>query len=213
MGIFPIAMNILQFWLIDSIVKASSTPSAVALGVDSADPFHTSDREPLFNASDDEDEDDHRPRRLQRDIENQLPSAPSQSSSGPDSYSTGGTVVDETEAMKKDDAQSISGRQHSYPPSLSGSIGSLRSGPVTDGSKGPQRKSSLPTDNHPKVEQLYKPTTQNTHAPKQSEDWGASWDDDEDAWDEQGNAGEVQGQEHDRTAPIPPTSRRERRLS
>lgn len=216
MGIFPIAMNIIQFWLIDSIVKASSTPSPVALGVNSADPFHTSDREPLFNADDDEDEGDHQPRRLQRDIENQL-SPPSQSSFAPDSYSTGATVMDETEALKKDDdSHPIPAGQHSYPPSLSGSVGSSRSGRSTDGSKGPQRKPSLPTDADPQVAQSNKPVvSQNAHAQKQSEDWGASWDDDEDAWEEQVNSHEVQGQGHDRTAqaPVPPIPRRERRLS
>ncbi|KAJ7749249.1 vacuolar membrane protein-domain-containing protein [Mycena olivaceomarginata] len=51
MGIFPILMNILQFWLIDSIVKASG----VALDLDSPDPL---DREPLFRSPDDDDDDD-----------------------------------------------------------------------------------------------------------------------------------------------------------
>ncbi|KAF7355681.1 hypothetical protein MSAN_01485900 [Mycena sanguinolenta] len=49
MGIFPIIMNILQFWLIDSIVKASG----VALDPDAPDPL---DREPLFHDPDDEDD-------------------------------------------------------------------------------------------------------------------------------------------------------------
>ncbi|KAJ7693899.1 vacuolar membrane protein-domain-containing protein [Mycena rosella] len=49
MGVFPILMNILQFWLIDSIVKASG----VALDLDTPDPL---DREPLFGAPDDDDD-------------------------------------------------------------------------------------------------------------------------------------------------------------
>ncbi|KAG5732909.1 Transmembrane protein 110, partial [Termitomyces sp. T112] len=47
MGIFPIVMNVLQFWLIDSIVKASTKTLALEDGID-ATPH---DREPLFNAS------------------------------------------------------------------------------------------------------------------------------------------------------------------
>ncbi|KAJ6539740.1 vacuolar membrane protein-domain-containing protein [Mycena capillaripes] len=49
MGIFPILMNIVQFWLIDSIVKASG----VALDLDAPDAL---DREPLFRAPDDDDD-------------------------------------------------------------------------------------------------------------------------------------------------------------
>ena len=59
MGLFPIAMNILQFWLIDSIVKASEDTSFT---LQSDTPRHShgdSQREPLFGVpSDDEDEDD-----------------------------------------------------------------------------------------------------------------------------------------------------------
>ncbi|EJD48536.1 hypothetical protein AURDEDRAFT_112966 [Auricularia subglabra TFB-10046 SS5] len=54
MGIFPIIMNILQFWMIDSIVKASAAAGAVAL----ATPSDELEREPMFAvASDDEDDD------------------------------------------------------------------------------------------------------------------------------------------------------------
>ena len=56
MGLFPIIMNILQFWLIDSIVKAHAPP----LTLDDDAPrlsVHGSDREPLFEADgSDEDE-------------------------------------------------------------------------------------------------------------------------------------------------------------
>lgn len=73
MGIFPIAMNILQFWLIDSIVKASSTTSSLTPETDA----DGADREPLFRGSMD-DEDDEGPGR---DIENprQRVRSPSQS--------------------------------------------------------------------------------------------------------------------------------------
>src|SRR5882762_1308924 len=50
MGLFPILMNVLQFWLVDSIVKASS---AVVLPSDS--PRNSTDREPLFNADEESD--------------------------------------------------------------------------------------------------------------------------------------------------------------
>ena len=56
MGLFPIIMNILQFWLIDSIVKAHAPPVALTddtsrLGI------HSGDQEPLFQADgSDEDE-------------------------------------------------------------------------------------------------------------------------------------------------------------
>ena len=57
MGLFPIIMNVVQFWLIDSIVKAHAPP--VALDDDSSRlGAYDGDREPLFQAegSDEEDE-------------------------------------------------------------------------------------------------------------------------------------------------------------
>jgi hypothetical protein len=65
MGVFPIIMNILQFWLIDSIVKASS--SSDVLPTDSHRTSDVQDREPLFRETED-DEDEAR-----RDIENPKP--------------------------------------------------------------------------------------------------------------------------------------------
>lgn len=76
MGIFPIIMNIVQFWLIDSIVKASAQSASVALPSDTPRPSEDADREPLFRAnSDDEDEGDERP----HDIENPPPRSRSRS--------------------------------------------------------------------------------------------------------------------------------------
>jgi hypothetical protein len=51
MGLFPIFMNVVQFWLIDSIVKAGG-PAGVALPSNQPD----SDREPLFRSSSDLDD-------------------------------------------------------------------------------------------------------------------------------------------------------------
>ena len=72
MGIFPIMMNVIQFWLIDSIVKASDgdwNHSRVdANTLNSSD----ADREPLFHApNDDDDDDDDAPRVRPDDIEAQ----------------------------------------------------------------------------------------------------------------------------------------------
>ena len=53
MGIFPIIMNIVQFWLIDSIVKAS----VIAQDIESVH----QDRDPLFSAPA-EDDDEQLPR-------------------------------------------------------------------------------------------------------------------------------------------------------
>jgi len=54
MGLFPIFMNIIQFWLIDSIVKAGGF-AGIALPTDQAD---AADREPLFRSSSDSGDDD-----------------------------------------------------------------------------------------------------------------------------------------------------------
>lgn len=52
MGIFPIFMNIVQFWLIDSIVKASATQD---------EPTHQ-DRDPLLSAPAEDDNEQPSPR-------------------------------------------------------------------------------------------------------------------------------------------------------
>jgi hypothetical protein len=55
MGLFPIIVNVLQFWLIDSIVKAHAPPLSL---VDDPSGHGHSDREPLFQADDGSDEED-----------------------------------------------------------------------------------------------------------------------------------------------------------
>ncbi|VDC02102.1 unnamed protein product [Peniophora sp. CBMAI 1063] len=73
MGIFPIIMNVLQFWLIDSIVKASTLPPSTPAPRSPLHPEH----EPLFQDPDSESEDDDR--RRPDDIEAQrarIPPAP-----------------------------------------------------------------------------------------------------------------------------------------
>ncbi|KAJ3572265.1 hypothetical protein NP233_g3204 [Leucocoprinus birnbaumii] len=120
MGIFPIIMNIVQFWLIDSIVKASN---AIALDTSSSpsldDPEH---REPLFNApSDDEDEDAYKPtdlenQRRDRHLSSSLDDGRGHSSSDPEEYKS--TPSTSTPAAQD---------EHSYPPSLSSSVTSATS--------------------------------------------------------------------------------------
>jgi len=72
MGLFPIFMNIIQFWVIDSIIKVGGVGG---LGVPSEE-LDEADNEPLFNAIDDpdgdEDEDDATlPPAAKHDIEAQ----------------------------------------------------------------------------------------------------------------------------------------------
>lgn len=69
MGLFPIAMNILQFWLIDSIVKAASPDGDL---LTSTSPRHSADREPLFDSNRSDDEEDEDAPVLRPDIENAL---------------------------------------------------------------------------------------------------------------------------------------------
>ncbi|KAG6887115.1 hypothetical protein C0995_001360 [Termitomyces sp. Mi166 len=122
MGIFPIIMNVLQFWLIDSIVKAST--KTLALDDDDRDDT-PHDREPLFNAPDVDDDDDNNYR--QHDIEHarlrprsRSPPVPihkrSTDSTTPEEYKSGTASPDEPV-------------DHSYPPSLSTSHSSIASQP------------------------------------------------------------------------------------
>ena len=56
MGLFPIAMNVLQFWLIDSIVKAGPQDDERTLG---SSPRHSEDREPLVNGDEHHDNENY----------------------------------------------------------------------------------------------------------------------------------------------------------
>ncbi|KAJ7437115.1 vacuolar membrane protein-domain-containing protein [Mycena galericulata] len=119
MGIFPIIMNIVQFWLIDSIVKASG----VALDADTPDPL---DREPLFGAPDDDDDEipnihtqtdiESHPRRLSRSLS---PSSGRSRSSDKlrtplEPKSSGSTTPSPSQPID----------MHAYPPSLASSASS-----------------------------------------------------------------------------------------
>lgn len=209
MGIFPIIMNVLQFWLIDSIVKASAA-AGLALDSDDPDALDGENREPLFGApSDDEDEDDTTYR--QHDIENprhtQRPHSPIASRSrSPDKPHTGSQSPDEQKG-------SLSGTPgppndaHSYPPSLSGSIASSSSPtlpsrspkPATKLLKKARRRSPprpleirtafQPAVNSPQVTATLQPTPQPVSEPlkptvraaqETGGEWADSWDDSDD---------------------------------
>lgn len=75
MGLFPIIMNIVQFWLIDSIVKAHDPPLALTNDTSRLD-ARDGDREPLFRADgSDEDETTEEPGSAlpKYDVENPEP--------------------------------------------------------------------------------------------------------------------------------------------
>lgn len=127
MGLFPIIMNVLQFWLIDSIVKASSA-APVALDSDARDTLNNADREPLFGVqSDDEDDDDIS--RGRHDIENQLLDPRKRSSSDSPARASDKTYSASTPSQKGSGTTTPGQAQdvHSYPPSLSSSLTSASS--------------------------------------------------------------------------------------
>ncbi|EIN11002.1 hypothetical protein PUNSTDRAFT_100938 [Punctularia strigosozonata HHB-11173 SS5] len=203
MGLFPIFMNCLQFWLIDSIVKASTPP--LTLASDSLDDSDERDREPLFRASSDDEED--APGRP-HDIENQLPHS---SSTSPREPSVGKDVPDEQKSADTMTGSSApSGTQaamHSYPPSLSHSDSPNRS-PASSrlSSKSPQRRRRSPPPpllprsplqpaiNSPSLSQHYldqKPAEKlGSHLKTEvrvagedpNESWDLDWDNDGDDW-------------------------------
>lgn len=135
MGIFPIMMNVLQFWLIDSIVKASAHPAAVALPDDATDDLQP-ENEPLFQLSDDEDEEDEgnggRIRQV-HDVENPRPpldrsqSRPSERELSPlnehklrstsKQPSASGSSTLQSNVVDSSTAESEAMDIHAYPPS------------------------------------------------------------------------------------------------
>ncbi|OSD04505.1 hypothetical protein PYCCODRAFT_1386616 [Trametes coccinea BRFM310] len=122
MGLFPILMNVVQFWLIDSIVKGSGNYAPLSLVADSPRGSMDPDSEPLFRGSEDDSDDDDgvRPRH---DIENPRPVSRSRSrdvnrlSGEPKSISSGTTTLipsgSSTPVSKPIDTTVAS---HAYPP-------------------------------------------------------------------------------------------------
>lgn len=124
MGVFPMIMNIVQFWLIDSIVKASTNSIAVLSA--SSRNSDSQDREPLFNSSDDEDE------VLPRDIEDGPLSSTSRSTSG-DFKTLVGAEENRTKLFTSGSSSQMTLPRtplvvaHDYPPNNVGSVSSQSS--------------------------------------------------------------------------------------
>lgn len=197
MGIFPIIMNTLQFWLIDSIVKASPEES-VSLNTDAHDGL---DREPLFRASEDDDGDEGQVGQQRYDVENPRALNASSHERGSSSGNTSGSVTPVPTGSKESesDAPSDTGT-HSYPPSLSSSITSTSSStsslgkpPIREATKlGKKRKtaptplhvhqSSVPAINSPgQVTAPLEPKIQDVPLTA-SHDWDDGWGDEADDW-------------------------------
>lgn len=215
MGIFPIAMNILQFWLIDSIVKASSGPVALEADVEEIATAHP-DREPLFNApSDDEDDDDHHHRRLRRpgDLENQLDRHTDHSSLGSPtkSYATTGITTPDDDERKSLNYKPVTEEpveSHSYPPSLSNSFTSGSPSSSTKRTKRlsnsiPLSRSNSASGGSKTPPHITAHNTQSTSltAKESGNEWAVTWgeEDDDDAWgrpDEPSEAPKQPGRGH-----------------
>ncbi|KAI0940023.1 hypothetical protein AcV5_001242 [Taiwanofungus camphoratus] len=144
MGLFPIMMNVIQFWVIDSIVKSSPVAS-VALPSDSRRCSLDPDNEPLFRASSD-DEDDGGSLPTRHDIENPRLRSRSHSRDGltedlpigePKSLSSGTATIagsgSNTPVPKAIDIDvgSHTAAAHAYPPSLSSSFASTSMSPAS----------------------------------------------------------------------------------
>ncbi|KAF8076750.1 vacuolar membrane protein-domain-containing protein [Lyophyllum atratum] len=186
MGIFPIIMNILQFWLIDSIVKARSM---VSLDEDSSNVYGSEDHEPLFRApSDDEGDGDYR----LPDAEGGRPHPPERHKSVREEYASTGANSSEDPG------------DHSYPPSLSRSTssGSITPKPAKNLLKKAKRRAapaplSLQNNNPPAVNSPGISAAQQalTHVPlvpqpvpmqraeavdESADAWAETWDDSDD---------------------------------
>ena len=192
MGIFPIMMNILQFWLIDSIVKASA---AVALPPDSTrNSFGDLDREPLFEApSDDEDESGNPP---QHDIENPRPPSDTKSITIDKSQTGQSTPAENKSTGSGSSAITTDPRDattvHSYPPSIaSTSTTRSTSPPIGTSPKRIQKQfkrrppppalhleaATHPAANIPAVPNVEKGVLD---VEGQNKEWDESWDDSDD---------------------------------
>ncbi len=142
-------MNILQFWLIDSIVKAGAHQASVALPSDSA---RNSDEEPLFRSSMDDDDDDDEPHR--HDIENPAPAPRSRSRSKDDrdvslvddSKSSEATLATASGSVtpKRVDGNQATTITHAYPPSMASTSSSPASSRHSSISPPKRRRSPPP---------------------------------------------------------------------
>ncbi|EEB89017.1 hypothetical protein MPER_12939 [Moniliophthora perniciosa FA553] len=178
MGIFPIIMNVLQFWIIDSIVKASDAP--VYLDADSSHDNGHAEREPLFGVPSD-DEDDDTPRRP-HDIENPPPAPHSRNSSDnsprPVHKSSSPEDIPEESKASGYNTPGDSLELHSYPPSLSNSVTSVTSTSsagsmpsIREATKLNKKRRGPPTSARTRKAVLLQ---------KPADDWTDSWEDSDD---------------------------------
>ncbi|KAI0658508.1 vacuolar membrane protein-domain-containing protein [Cubamyces menziesii] len=207
MGVFPIMMNVLQFWLIDSIVKGSGNYAPLSLVADSPRGSMDPDSEPLFRGSED-DSDDEDGLRPHHDIENPRPITRSHSrdanrlSGEPKSISSGATTVipsgSSTPIPKPIDTAVAA---HAYPPthpamspgtSPSSSISSSSSASSLSSSmsrsKGRRRSPPPPLAlqtrkaSYPNIEISRSAPPDHEELPQDDEKWDAWGDDGVDDW-------------------------------
>jgi hypothetical protein len=211
LGIFPIIMNMIQFWIIDSIVKASGV-QGVSLDHEATDPLDHADREPLFHASDDDD-DDNEGTATRYDIENP-PTQDHPSRSPPprrrDSHPSHPSGAPPTH---KKGPSSGSMELHEYPPSLTHSLDSAstsssspkvatklnnykpkRRGPPSPISVPPNQAIAVASNSPwqttpaaiqaPTPSQVTKSSTLATEPDPTTQDGWDNWGDDDDDWGE-----------------------------
>ncbi|KAI0775900.1 vacuolar membrane protein-domain-containing protein [Trametes elegans] len=208
MGIFPILMNVLQFWLIDSIVKGSGNYAPLSLIHDSPRGSMDPDSEPLFRASEDDSDDDGYPAR--HDIENPRPRSISRSpsrdadqlSGEPKSVSSGtATAIPSGSSTPIPKPIDTAAAAHAYPPSQI-SPGTSPSSSISSSSSSSLRTSSssrtrgrrrspppplalLPQEvAHPHIEISRSAPPEQEEQPHDDEKWDAWGDDGEDEWAE-----------------------------
>ncbi|KAL0580739.1 hypothetical protein V5O48_001297 [Marasmius crinis-equi] len=210
MGLFPIIMNVLQFWIIDSIVKASDAPLALDDG-DAPRSRDHADTEPLFGVpSDDEDDDDDTTPRRPHDIENPAPSSSRPSRSHSYQSKISNTADADEQKASGSNAPGDTLELHPYPPSRNNSYNSDSSSPSSGTStpklreatklnkkkRGPPSPLNIQPDHQPAINSPQ--VTGNSHrqptpnkapepsrpapAPQQAaaNEWSDSWEDSDD---------------------------------
>lgn len=229
MGIFPIIMNILQFWLIDSIVKASAHQASVALPADSERNSVDEDTEPLFRTSEDDDDEDGRPHDIEnpptiprsRSISKDRPA--SREPEEPKSSATSSATASGSITPKALDMGPNAVAMHAYPPSLASSWASSSTPPRSSRSPSSRGTSLSPQSRahrrspppslslHPRSPQplVYNPSDKlsahNHHsdgADDHDEKEWASWDDDGNDWADRDTDDAWMGQGVDAKKPV-----------
>ncbi|KAN0140526.1 vacuolar membrane domain containing protein [Lactarius tabidus] len=176
MGLFPIFMNIIQFWVIDSIIKVGGVGG---LSTPSEEPDEAADHEPLFNDhdSDEEEEDgDDSGEAAKHDVEAQATTATQRLRHSADST-------------------------HTYPPSLPGSptatpatisYSNVSPPPLSRSLPLVQRRRSPPAPRHSLSTVV---PGLSLHSSRASESAGARMKEDWQAWDREEDWTEHAGEE------------------